>query len=233
MVQAFKIPKFRIQSIAGMTKTAQELNTLRALALNPHENFFKIYDIVDTKHTVYYFRENIVVKSLSDLMQSRTFGYTSKLKIFTQLIRAIHHLHSLGICHKGISFDGLYLTSQGVLKISRFSDSTQAKPGEMLKGRAKFGPFAAPEVFKDHPYSGQKADVWSCGILLLQLFINEPKSQSLGDLYLTVAIKKSWQLKKFPSWLEKLRRTMLSLDPKKRPSMEEILEFLEYLTVSG
>lgn len=63
----------------------------------------------------------------------------------------------------------MLLDENNVLKITDFGLAALfAEEGKkvMLKTAVGTAQYAAPEVSGDKPYDGEKADIWSCGIIL-------------------------------------------------------------------
>ena len=75
--------------------------------------------------------------------------------------------HSLGIIHRNVKPENIYVTSWGEYKLSDFGASTTVS--SMSNADRVFTPqYAAPEVFRGEPYSFN-ADLYSLGIVMYYL----------------------------------------------------------------
>jgi len=122
-----------------------------------------------------------------------------------QTCRGLQHLHNRAIIHRDIKSDNLLMNTHGEVKISQsflfspplFSDSPVhladfgfcAKLTEQKSKRATMvgTPYwMAPEVVKQKEY-GPKVDIWSLGIMAIEMIENEPPyldEEPLKALYL-------------------------------------------------
>jgi 5'-AMP-activated protein kinase catalytic alpha subunit len=82
------------------------------------------------------------------------------------LISGIEYIGDLGIAHRDIKPENLLLDEQKNLKIVDFGLSNTYKQGEKLSTACGSPCYAAPELIKGHEYVGQKADLWSAGVVL-------------------------------------------------------------------
>jgi len=129
--------------------------------------------------------------------------------LFAQLVRAVEHMHGLGVCHRDLKPENILLGSDGALKIAdfglatvtkilkekhidRMGDAKQNNPrlctvspnqsARLLKTKCGTLPYMAPEIFDADKkgYRGELVDVWSCGIILyLMLFGEHPWSEAM------------------------------------------------------
>lgn len=81
------------------------------------------------------------------------------------LFQAINHCHAQGIIHRDIKSENIMITDSGSVRLIDFGLSKASKRN--LKTIAGTPYYMAPEVL-DGDY-GQKADIWSLGVLLYTL----------------------------------------------------------------
>uniref|UniRef100_A0A0M3HVL5 non-specific serine/threonine protein kinase n=1 Tax=Ascaris lumbricoides TaxID=6252 RepID=A0A0M3HVL5_ASCLU len=93
--------------------------------------------------------------------------------IITQT-RALEYLHSKGVVHRDIKSDSILLARNGVAKLSDFGFCGQLS-AEVPRRRSLVGTpyWMSPEVISRMPY-GTEADIWSLGIMLIEMVQGEP-----------------------------------------------------------
>ena len=93
------------------------------------------------------------------------------LDVTDQILAALEHAHGLGVVHRNIRVDNIYITRHGVAKLA---DLGFAKSLDMagqkrvtLQGES-LGDlhFAAPEQLSDATTAGAQADIYSLGVVL-------------------------------------------------------------------
>lgn len=152
---------------------------------------------------------------------------------FTQLISGIGFIHSKGVAHRDIKPENIMLDADGNLKIGDFGLAALFRnpaDGSVRHCTTSCGspPYIAPEVI-GHKYAANKADIWSCGIVLFVLCCGiTPWAAPLDDdpdfaHYVRAAGRvadKIWD--KVPLGALSLLRSMLKLDPTQRYDIDNV-----------
>lgn len=144
--------------------------------------------------------------------------------ILIKLSRALKILHELNIMHRDLKSANVFLTKDGKVKLGDMNVSKVAKEG-MNHTQTGTPYYASPEVWKDDPYD-VKSDIWSLGCVLYEAAALRPpfQAEDMKSLYKKV-IKGSFSpLSNFSDDFNSVISTLLTLDPKKRPSASEILK---------
>jgi len=154
--------------------------------------------------------------------------------IFSEILKGILECHKKGICHLDIKAENIFLDSKFNIKIGDFGFSST---NSFLEGEYGTRGYKAPEVTKDNEYDGIKADIFSLGVLLLNIrtakFLfketKEGKEKTVYDL-VKDKDKQIWNIiegnsiQGLSDEFKSLFLRMVSLNPKDRPSIDDILK---------
>ncbi|XP_076061213.1 serine/threonine-protein kinase grp-like [Oratosquilla oratoria] len=136
-----------------------------------HANVVKLLSAENEGAEMHIYLEFAAGGDLSDEIGHSGMGEEQAHFYFVQLISGVGYLHAQGIAHRDLKPNNLLLTEDRVLKIGDFGLSAEfLSGGEEVYLRGTFGTrkYMAPEVFSGR-YRGAPADLWSCGIILVEL----------------------------------------------------------------
>ncbi|VDP98915.1 unnamed protein product [Trichobilharzia regenti] len=90
------------------------------------------------------------------------------------VLRALAFLHDHGIIHRDVKSDSILLSIEGRVKLSDFGFCARVSP-EHPRRRSLVGTpyWMSPEVISRLPYN-TSVDVWSMGVLLIEMVDGEP-----------------------------------------------------------
>ncbi|WEW60673.1 Chk1 protein kinase [Emydomyces testavorans] len=159
---------------------------------------------------------------------------------FTQLVNAVGFMHSKGVGHRDIKPENILLASDGNLKLADFGLATlfeyngSTKLCTTLCGSP---PYIAPEVIqcskrrqsRGEGYMADRADIWSCGVVLFVLLVgNTPwdsptdESYEYCDYVKTDAKPEDELWQRLPAAAMSLLRGMMKINVSKRFSMQDV-----------
>uniref|UniRef100_A0A9L0IGX9 non-specific serine/threonine protein kinase n=1 Tax=Equus asinus TaxID=9793 RepID=A0A9L0IGX9_EQUAS len=143
---------------------------------------------------------------------------------FQQLISALQYRHRRGVMHRDLKPENVLLDPAGSAKLADFGFCSLV-PGGPLSTFCGIPGYMAPEVMQLQPYAGPPADVWSLGVLLHAMLAGSlPFS---GEEF--HAMQRSMLLGAYSPprlvWRQcaRLLRGLLTLDPEKRKTLEEVM----------
>lgn len=136
------------------------------------------------------------------------------LSLSVQLVSGVKFLHDHGVAHLDLKSDNLLLSSTGRLSIIDFSVLELCNRKTILRGFVGTQGCVCPEIAAEMPFSPFLADVWACGKLL-----NDMCNGACADLPLVLFVLRQAQ-------------KLMNADPKRRPSLTDVLAFLDNLNNS-
>ena len=155
------------------TETLREISALRLMrGKNGHPGILRMLDVIEHEGEICMIMHKYPC-NLTDAVQGKAVG-KNKLKIAHGLLSSVAYMHAQGFMHRDIKGDNIMLTDDmspvlidlSIAKpVSR--DTAMTHTGNV--GTAKY---IAPEVYRGEEYS-PKADLWSTGVVLLEMFTDQ------------------------------------------------------------
>ncbi|CAD8141516.1 unnamed protein product [Paramecium pentaurelia] len=198
-----------------------------------HQNIVKLFELYQDSQNYYLVTEYLNGGELLDkLTKLQTFNERTAAEYMKQVLLALSYCHAQNIIHRDMKPSNIMLASpdpKSPIKVIDFGTAKKQVSGESQTQVIGTPLYIAPEVI-DKNYT-EKCDIWSCGVILYQIltgkFPFDVKVQSLQQLFANIKSGKyNFNSKEFTSLsfeAQTLIKSMLQLDPKKRPSASEIL----------
>lgn len=192
-------------------------------------NFLNAYLVNDSN--LWVIMEYMEGGSLTEVIENNDFALTETqiATVCNETLKGLQHLHKKHIIHRDIKSDNVLLDSHGNVKITDFGFcaklTDQKKKRETIVGTPYW---MAPEVVKQKEYD-EKVDVWSLGIMTIEMIEGEPpylNEEPLKALYL-IATNGTPKLKKphlLSTCIKNFLSICLSVNVKFRATTNELLQ---------
>eukprot|EP01097_Dermamoeba_algensis_P004693 TRINITY_DN302_c0_g1_i1.p1 TRINITY_DN302_c0_g1~~TRINITY_DN302_c0_g1_i1.p1 ORF type:complete len:421 (-),score=117.62 TRINITY_DN302_c0_g1_i1:1245-2360(-) len=153
------------------TLLAGELNAFRSLSASPHPNIVRCYDHQETESHVFFIQEYLSGGELYTKLAENfgPFEPPKTKKTFYSMVKAVSHLHSLGIVHRDLKLENFCFDGEGNLKLIDFNLSATWSPDAFLSSPCGSTAYASPEIHLATSYRGPEVDMWSLGVILYLL----------------------------------------------------------------
>lgn len=147
------------------------------------------------EHTLHIVTEYADAGDLQQLIKRRidaeaSFEAVVLFAILAQLVRAIAHVHMMGVMHRDLKPANVFLTTEGAVKLGDFGVAKVMAGTTALGQMTCVGSptYMAPEVVGGEMY-GHACDIWSLGCIFYELCaLKKPfEGRSLGELVLRIS----------------------------------------------
>ena len=148
------------------------------------------------------------------------------LDLFVQICLSMKHVHDRKILHRDLKTQNIFMSSGGILKLGDFGVAKVLSGTDALAATAVGTPYyLSPEICQNKKYNA-KSDIWSLGCVLYEMTtLKHAFDANSLQLLIQKIIRGSFPPppSTYSSGLRALITKMISTDPKKRPTINEIL----------
>ena len=149
-------------------------NEIFILKLLKHKNILQMLEYIESKDYVFIIFEYFDGYPLDYyLKKSKHFSEKEILNIFYELIIPMIYMHNMNICHLYINLENILVNKKGNIKLVNFYYGCFYTDKIKRDVKQQYNTFLCPEIIAKEKFVPQKADAYSCGVVLYILFIGK------------------------------------------------------------
>lgn len=204
-----------------------EIESLREL---DHPNIIRVHEFIEDDKNLHIVTELCQGGELFDrIIKNKSFSENQAAGYMYQIMSALVNCHRLNIVHRDLKPENIMFqdaSENSIVKIIDFGTSQRVTGNKFLSNFVGTAYYVAPEVLEGHYDS--KCDIWSCGVLLYIMLCGYPPFNGPSEAAIFTKILRGVYSFDGADWSSVSRgatsliRKMLTKDPFKRPSAEEV-----------
>ena len=154
-----------------------------------HPNIIKLYEIFESKHSLYLIMEEckggeVFDRIVEHIQSKQMYSEKDAADIFEQIMSALEYCHNNGICHRDLKPENLLYLNEGSeknnpIKVIDFGLSQVVSRDTKLKTKVGTAYYVSPEILRGS-YT-EKCDIWSAGVILYIFLSGTPPFNGDND----------------------------------------------------
>lgn len=225
----------------GKITNPEQFNKEVAIQQNlDHPNIVKLYEVFKDAKRIYLVMElcqggelfDRIVEETEKNEEGHAFDERAAAKYMSEILGAIHYLHTHNFVHRDIKPENFLLQSQArdaPIKVIDFGLAKAYEAGSApMTTKAGTPYYVAPQVLMGK--YDEKCDIWSCGVIMYVLLCGYPPFYGDRDEDILAMVRNGAFDFPSPDWDDVTKEAkdiisrMLIFDPAKRASAQQLIE---------
>lgn len=145
---------------------------------NAHKNIINVMEYFEENNTAYIVMEYLDGITLSEFLKSNRMDFETSIEVISHILSALKDIHQMGIIHRDVSPDNIFVCTNGVVKLidfgaARFSSNEAQQRTIILKPG-----FAPPEQYERVNIQGPWTDIYAVGATLYYMLVGTKPEES-------------------------------------------------------
>lgn len=209
-------------------------NEITAMQALSHKHIIKLDSVQRDCHRTVLVMEYAANGDLREYINFSGFSSDQDARLIIRpLCEALRYTHSKGFIHRDVKLDNILIDEQNNIKLADWGLSCRFDPTKTLNEFVGSLHYAAPELVSGKPYVGPEIDCWAVGVVLFAIvagslpFVEDPdisdKQRAQKKLVRRIKRAKYFVPYGVSQSCQLLIRGLLEVDPKKRLTIDEVL----------
>lgn len=203
------------------------LNEFVLTKISNHPNIITYYKIYDFQGEIWLIMEILDFTLTNTLSVSNPLPHPIINYVFCEILKALSFMHSRHRIHRDLKSDNIMMDFRGNVKLADMGFAVQLTEERQARMTLAGTPcWIAPEMVLRNPYD-TRLDIWSLGVVLIELFEGEPPNLRLKQPAIFEKIMNGGVCpahpENIPDAYKSVLDSCLSQDPGGRKSADELL----------
>ncbi len=181
------------------------LEEARTLAQFNHPGIVRVLEVFEANNTAYLVMEALIGETLgAEITREKKLSEPDVQKLALELCDALEVVHGVGLLHRDIKPDNIFLTQDARVVLVDFGSARSFKASQRTQHTQLVTPgYAAPEQYASEAQFGPYTDIYGVAATLYHALLSKPPPNATDRLLGTATLE-------FPTWVGIQTKTALT-----------------------
>ena len=200
------------------------LDEARSMArFNSHKNIINVFEYFEENNTAYIVMEYLEGTTLNDFLKYNKIDVDSCIDIINKVSSALKDIHKVGIVHRDVSPDNIFLCTNNSVKLIDFGAARFSRDEEKLMTIILKPGFAPPEQYEKVNVQGPWTDIYALGATLYYMITGIKPEESTNRKIEDILVRPNEIDPNIPEYVSNTVMQAMALD--KHMRFSEISDF--------